>query len=83
MGNLSKLNPVGKGTVQFQRENGKIISLHDVLHVSGLGMNLIYVYVLQDKGYDVLFRLTRVLIKHKDWKSPITIGVKSGRLYRL
>ena len=46
MGNLSKLNPVGKGTVQFQRENGKIIPLHDVLHVPGLGMNLIYVFVL-------------------------------------
>ena len=24
-----------------------------------------------------------MLIKHKDWKSPITIGVRSGRLYRL
>ncbi|KAH9291809.1 hypothetical protein KI387_043002 [Taxus chinensis] len=83
MGNLSKLNPVGKGTVQFQRENGKIVPLHDVLHVPGLGMNLISVSVLQDKGYNVLFRGTHVLIKHKDWKSPITIGVRSGRLYRL
>ena len=46
MGNLSKLNPVGKGTVQLQRENGKIIPLHDVLHVPGLGMNLIYVSIL-------------------------------------
>ena len=46
MGNLSKLNPVGKGTVQFQRENGKIIPLHDVLHVPGLGMNLISISVL-------------------------------------
>ena len=42
MGNLSKLNSVGKGTVQFQRENGKIISLHDVLHVSGLGMKYLF-----------------------------------------
>ena len=24
-----------------------------------------------------------VLIKHKDWKSHITIGVRSGHLYRL
>ena len=24
-----------------------------------------------------------MLIKHKDWKSPIAIGVRSGHLYRL
>ena len=46
MGNLFKLNSVGKGTVQFQRENGKIIPLHDVLYVPGLGMNLISISVL-------------------------------------
>jgi len=66
MGNLSKLNPVGKGTVQFLRENVKIILVHDVLHVPGLGMNLIFVSVLQDRGCNVLFRGTNVLIKHKD-----------------
>ena len=82
MGNLSKLNLVGKGTVQFQTENGKIIPLHDVLYVPGLGMNLIFVSVLQDRGYNVLFRGTNVLIKHKDWKSPVAIGVRSGCLYR-
>lgn len=46
-------------------------------------MNLIFVSVLQDKGYDVIFRGVHVLIKHKDWKSPIAIGVRSGLLYRL
>ena len=83
MGNLSKLNLVWKGTIQFQRENGKIIPLHNVLHVPGLGMNLISISVLLDRGYNVLFRGTNLLIKHKDWKSPITIGVRSGHFYRL
>ena len=46
-------------------------------------MNFIYVAVLQDRGHNVLFRGTHVLIKHKDWKSPIAIGVRSGCLYRL
>ena len=46
MGNLSKLNLDGKGTIQFQRENGEIIPLHDVLYVLDLGMNLICVYIL-------------------------------------
>ena len=80
---MSKLNPVEKGIVQFQRENGKIIPLHDVLYVPGLGMNLISVSILHDRGYNVLFRGTHVLIKHKDWKSPVTIGVRSGCLYML
>lgn len=60
-----------------------MISLHDVLHVPGLGMNLISVFVLPDKGYNVLFRGAHVLIKHKDWKSPIAIGFRSDLLYRL
>ena len=60
MGNLSKLDPIGKGIVQFQRENGQIILVHDVLYVPGLGMNLISIYVLQNRGYNALFRGTRV-----------------------
>lgn len=77
MGNNSKLSLVGKGIILFQRENGKSIPIRDVLHVPDLGMNLILVFVLQDKGYNVLFRGVHVLIKNKDLKSPIVIGVRS------
>ena len=52
-------------------------------HVPRLGMNLISLSVLQDRGYNVLFRGTHLLIKHKYWKSLITIRVRSGHLYRL
>ena len=38
MGNLSKLNPVEEGIVQFQREKGKIIPVHVVLHVPRLDL---------------------------------------------
>lgn len=48
MGNKSKWNPIVGGTILFQRENGKPISICDVLHVSSLGMNLIFVSILQD-----------------------------------
>ena len=46
-------------------------------------MNFIFIFVLQDRGFNVLFRGTHVLIKHKDWKPPIIVGVRSGCLYRL
>ena len=46
MGTLSKINPVGNDIIEFQRENGKIVLVHDVLRVPRLGMNLIYVSFL-------------------------------------
>ena len=54
-----------------------------MLHVPSLGINLISISILQDRGYNILFRGTNVLIKHNDWKSLINIGVRSGHLYRL
>jgi hypothetical protein len=46
MGNMSKLNPIGKRIVLFQRENGKLIPIHYVFHVPGLGMNFIFTFFL-------------------------------------
>ena len=53
MGNKTKCTLVGRGTIYFHRESGARTSIIDVLHVSGLGMNLIFVSILQDKEYDV------------------------------
>jgi len=78
MGNKSKCNLVASETVLFQWENGKPVPINDVLHVPVLGMNLISISILWDKGYDVLLRGAQVLLKHKDWSSPITIGVRSS-----
>lgn len=55
MWDKSKCNLDARGTILFQRENGKVIPIHDMLHVPGLGMKLISVSVLQDKGYNVVF----------------------------
>ena len=55
MGNSTKCTPVGRGSVVFQTEAGTNVRITDVLHVPGLGMNLISIYQLQDKGYDIHF----------------------------
>ena len=43
----------GVGTVSFQKESGKPLSLIDVLYDPGLTKNLISVSTLEDKGYQV------------------------------
>ena len=54
-----------------------------MLHVPGLGMNLLSVSQLQGKGYDVYFIKEKVYVKHSSWKKKVQIGIKSNRLYRL
>jgi len=63
MGNKSKCNSIGRGTILSQRESSKPIPIHDVLHMLGMGMNLISIFILQYKAYNVLFRGYKVFIK--------------------
>jgi hypothetical protein len=53
---------VGIGTVSFRRESLPPISFTDVLFIPGMKKNLISVSTLQDRGLEVTFRGTEVLI---------------------
>ena len=64
MGNKMKCTPLGRGAINIQRELGKSTNATNVLHVLGLGMNLILVSQLQDKGYDIHFEGKKVFVKH-------------------
>jgi len=83
MGNKAKCTPVGKGTIAFQTESREWFRATNVLHVPRLGMNLLSVSQLQDKGYGVYFIKEKVCVKHLSWKKKVQIGIKSNRLYRL
>ena len=83
MGKKTKFTPIGRGTIDFQRELGANTSATNVLHVLGLGTNLISVFQLEDKGYDVHFVGKKVYVKHSRWKKLKQIGAQSNRLYRL
>ena len=52
----------GVGTVAFQRDGMPPISFTDVLYVPGMKKNLISVSTLQDRGLEVTFTGTEVLI---------------------
>jgi len=43
MDHITKCTPVGRDTIEFQRESGANTSVTNVLDVPGLGMNLISV----------------------------------------
>jgi hypothetical protein len=61
---------VGRGTITFQRESMPPLSFRDVLYVPGLKKNLISVSTLQDRGLEVSFKGTKVLIHPKGPISP-------------
>jgi hypothetical protein len=53
---------VGVGTVVFQTDGMPPISFTEVLYVPGMNKNLISISTLQDRGLEVKFRGTEVLI---------------------
>jgi hypothetical protein len=85
LGDDTIVRVVGRGTVTFQWESMPPISFRDVLCVPELKKNLISVSTLQDRGLEVSFRGTEVLIHPKGSRliSGQVLGVRDGKLYRL
>lgn len=50
-----KYSVTGVGTITFQREPATPLTLKNVMHVPGLMKNFVYVSMLEDRGYDVIF----------------------------
>eukprot|EP00253_Pinus_taeda_P021015 PITA_21015 len=74
MGNDEKYSVSGVGTMVFQREHGAHITLTDVKYVSGLRKNLVSIAMLEDKGYDVVFKMGKVLLRHVIMRQVKQIG---------
>jgi hypothetical protein len=74
----------GIGTVSFRRENLPPILFTDVLFIPGMKKNLISVSTLHDRGFEVSFRGTEVLIYPRGCSIDLgqVIGVREGDLYR-
>jgi hypothetical protein len=75
---------VGIGTVTFRRDSMPPISFRNVLYVPGLKKNLISFSTLLDRGLEVTFRGTEVLIHPQGslLASGQVIGVRDGKLFR-
>ena len=75
MGDDGRHSATRIGTFTFQRELGKPLILKYVMHVSDLKHNLVYVAMLEDHGYDVIFNEKKAFLRHKDTGQVKNIGV--------
>ena len=64
MGDNKRYNMTEIGKITFQRESGSPLRLKHVIFVSGLKENLVFVVVLEDCGYDVIFSEGKAFLRH-------------------
>jgi hypothetical protein len=85
LGDDRVVRDAGVGTVAFKRDGMPPISYMDVLYVPGMKKNMISVSTLHDRGLEVTFRGTEVLIhtRGSSLASGEVIGVREGKLFRL
>eukprot|EP00253_Pinus_taeda_P007797 PITA_07797 len=83
MGDDGRYSATGISTISFERESGKPFVLNEVMHVLGLKKNLIFVAMLEDKGYDAVFNKGKAFLRSKTTGETRTIGVRVRNLYQL
>ena len=83
MGDGRRYSATIVGIVTFHRESGNPFTLKDVMYVPGLNKNLVYVAMLEDRGYDVIFSEGKVFLCHKAMGHVKRIGVRVKKLYNL
>ena len=64
MGDDGKYSATDISTVNFQREFGSPLTLKDFMYVLGMKKNLVSISMLEDCGYDVIFRKGKVFLHH-------------------
>ena len=62
-----------------------MLHVEEILYVPGLKKNLLFVGVLEDKGYTVAFSKGKAFMwpSNEGMSSTMEIGVKVGNVYRL
>ena len=80
MGDDGRYSATRIGTINFQRDSGKPLILKDVMHVPGLEKILVFVAMLEDRGYDVIFSEGKVFLRHKATGQVKNIGVRVKNL---
>jgi len=83
MGNDGRYSAISISTISFERESGKPFVLKEVMHVPGFKKNLIFVVMLEDKGYDVVFIEEKAFLRNNTIGETRKIGVRVRNLYQL
>ena len=83
MGDDGRYSATRIGIVTFQRESGSPLRLKDVMFVSSLKKNIVFVVVLEDRGYDVIFNKGKTFLRHITTGQVKKIGVYVKKLYKI
>ena len=83
LGDYEPYSIVGKGDVQVNQKNGKVLKLKDVRNVPDLKMNLNYVGQLLESSYVTTFtsdswKMTKGVMVMAPWKEEGTLCVTSS-----
>ena len=62
MGNSKPSPVIGKGKVLRKLTSGKVLALNDVLHVPGIGWNLVSVSLLRKEGVRIMFDSDKIVL---------------------
>lgn len=83
MGVDGRYNVTGISIVTFKRESNSPIRLKDVMFVSDLKKNLIFVALLEDRGYNVIFNKGIEFLRHIATTQVTKIRVHVKNLYKM
>ena len=64
MGDDERYSATGVVTISFQRELGSPLRLKDVMFIPSLKKNIIFVAILEDRVYDVIFSNGKAFLRH-------------------
>lgn len=64
MGDDGSYSATNIGTFTSQRESSSPLRLEDVMYVPGLKKSLVFVVVLENYGYDVIFREIKPFLRN-------------------
>ena len=80
LGDNSTYSIQGFGCISFQLSSGDAIHTEDILYVLGLLKNLLFVFVLEDKGFRVIFMDNQAYLWLKNQNIDIATvnGVREG-----
>ena len=83
MGDDGRYSATSVGIVTFHRESGNPLTLKYVMYAPGLKNNFVYVSMLEDRGYNVIFNEGKAFLHHKATGHVKNIGVLLKNLYKL
>lgn len=83
LGDNEKYTVTKIGTLTFQREIGSSLRLKDVMFFPGLKKNLIFVAVLEDHRYDMIFNIGKTFLIHIATGQVKKIKDRVKNLYKL